>query len=118
VTLSFWRRSTTASLTNGFIRRGSHVLSAMQGHELVLFDTRGERYYTLNEVGSRVWELLEREMTLDGLVESIRSEYALPAGTEGDPVEHDVTLLLGALQAARLVAVADGAYAGGGHGDE
>lgn len=34
-----------------------------------------EAIYTLNEVGSRIWELIDGPTPVDGIVEAIRSQY-------------------------------------------
>jgi 16S rRNA U1498 N3-methylase RsmE len=81
------------------------VLATAQGDELVLFDTRGERYFTLNEVGSRIWALLAEETSPDEIVDQLRTEYAMPAGVSGDPIVQDVTRLLEELRSAHLLSV-------------
>ena len=37
-----------------------HVSSARHGDTTVLLDVNRGRYYTLNQVGGRIWELLAR----------------------------------------------------------
>ena len=89
---------------SGRLRRASHVLATAQGEEVVLFDTVRERYYTLNAVGTRVWELLAEPTTLAAVVAAIRREFALPV--EGDdPIARDITRLLRELRAAGMLSV-------------
>jgi hypothetical protein len=90
----------------GPLRRSPHVLATAQGDELVLFDLQGERYYTLNDVGSRVWSLLGAGATVPQIVDAIRREYVVPSGAAADPVEQDVVRLVRELRAAGLVAAA------------
>jgi hypothetical protein len=104
--LSFWpKRATATAILNGRLRQSPHVLATAQGDELVLLDVKREQYYTLNEVGSRAWELLAEGTTRSRIVEAIRREYDLPDGTEGDSVEGDVSRLLTQLHAAGLVVI-------------
>jgi hypothetical protein len=79
------------------------VLATPQGDEVVLFDTTGERYFTLNDVGTRIWTMLGKPTTCTEIVNGIRREYDAPSDPEHDPVERDVSRLLRDLQAAGLV---------------
>jgi hypothetical protein len=88
------------------LRRAPHVLATAQGEEVVLLDTSRERYYTLNAIGARVWELLERSTTFGELVSAIRAEYDAPSGSDADRVEEDVARLLTQLRTAGLLVVA------------
>ena len=87
------------------LRRAPHVLAATQGDEVVLCDTARDRYYTLNAVGARVWELLAAPTSLGEVVAVVRREFALPPDVSEDPVVGDVTRLLRALHAARILIV-------------
>ena len=115
---SLWRRTQThaarpgarpeaPSATDRPLRRSPHVRTARQGDEAALFDLRGERYFALNEVGSRVWELLAPGATRREIVAVIRREYAMPpmpsAGDGTDAVDADVARLLAELLDAGLV---------------
>jgi len=64
----------------------------------VLLDTSSGHYFTLDEVGGRVWQLCDGR-ALDGIVDQICEEYDAPRGN----VEADVLELLDALSAQRLV---------------
>jgi hypothetical protein len=88
---------------DGRLRQSRDVLATAQGDELVLLDLKGERYYTLNDVGSRAWTLLADGATRAAIVDVIRREYDVRAGDDGDPVEGDVARLIGELYAAGLV---------------
>jgi hypothetical protein len=104
---TFWaKKAATPIALDGRLRQSLHVLSAAQGGELVLFDLEGERYYTLNEVGSRAWAILASGATGASIVEAIRGEYALPPGVDEERVAGDVARLLADLHAAGLI-VAD-----------
>jgi hypothetical protein len=59
--------------------------------------------YTFNEVGSRIWSLLETPTTIDALVAIVSEEYDAPA----DQVASDVLELLTALQDKALIHTLD-----------
>lgn len=85
------------------LRQSPRVLATSQGAELVLLDTKGERYYTLNEVGSHIWETLTDGATYEEIVDGIRRCYDMPAQQLDDPVERDVLQLLRSLWDAGLI---------------
>ena len=99
-------------LSHHRFRQSPRVLATWQGAELVLLDTRRERYYTLNEVGSHVWEMLASGATYVEIVSDIRRCYDMPAQRLDDPVEHDVSQLLRSLWDAGLI-LADSAKSSG-----
>jgi Coenzyme PQQ synthesis protein D (PqqD). len=95
-------RRPMADIKSSTLRRAPHVLATAQGEEVVLLDTSRERYYTLNAIGARVWELLERSTTFVELVAAIRAEYDAPSGSD---VDVDVAHLLTQLRTAGLLIV-------------
>lgn len=97
--------SATPDVSTSRFRRAPHVLATPQGDELVLFDTSRERYYTLNDVGSRVWTLLALPMTATEIATVIRREYEVPRDPTLDPVAADVARLLRELHAAGMATV-------------
>lgn len=67
----------------------------------VLFSTSEEVYFGLNEVGSRIWELLPpARQTLDELCTELQAEYP---DVEAATLRADVEELLGELQEFGLV---------------
>jgi hypothetical protein len=80
-------------------RRAKKVVSAREGDRTVLLDpVRGE-YYGLDEVGTRVWELLPDHPTAAALAERLFAEYHAPRET----LEADTAALLGKLESIELV---------------
>lgn len=55
--------------------------------------------YALNEVGSRVWELLDERRSVDKVVEAICTEYEVPP----EQATRDIGELLSSLEAAGLI---------------
>ena len=100
-----WKRAAPDITTCAF-RRADGVLATRQGEELVLLDTRGERYYTLNDVGAVAWDLLSEPVTCAEIVEAIRSEFDVSAAPDPAIVVRDVSRLVEQLAAAGLVSFA------------
>src|SRR5262245_37983699 len=51
------------------------LLSRQMDDELVILNLRDGVYYGLDQVGARVWRLLEKPVTVAALRESILAEY-------------------------------------------
>jgi hypothetical protein len=63
--------------------------------------------YTLNDVGSRVWALIESPTSVEDIVETLCSEYEAPR----DQIAGDVVELLRELQTSGLIGLVDGSGA-------
>jgi hypothetical protein len=74
------------------------VSTAIPG-EAVILDPASGRYFGLDGVGARTWELLHGSTTLAQLVETLAAEYDVDAST----CERDVRLLLADLRARGLI---------------
>jgi hypothetical protein len=85
------------------LRQSRHVLATAQGDELVLLDMKRERYYTLNEVGSRTWALLALGATRSAIVETICNEYQIDSAGGKKVVNEDIARLLSELYEAGLI---------------
>jgi coenzyme PQQ synthesis protein D (PqqD) len=80
-------------------RPASDVVVARHGDETVLLSVGSGKYYTLNEVGTRVWDLLAEDVPVSEVVRRIAEEYDAPAGV----IERDVAALIDSLSEARLL---------------
>lgn len=89
-------------MTSRFVRQ-PHVVAAEQGDRTVLLDVARGRYYTLNEVGGRAWQLLHAGATLEQLVAALASEYEVTP----ERVRPDLGSLLEQLRLAGLVTLDD-----------
>jgi phage baseplate assembly protein W len=55
------------------------------GEEEIILDLASGVYYGLNNVGSRIWELIQKPITVGEIVDIVLSEYdAEPAGCVND----------------------------------
>jgi len=67
-----------------------HVRSVVHGERTILLDLRRERYYGLDEVGTRVWALLSSGADVPTILAKLTEEFDAPA----ERIETDLTALL------------------------
>lgn len=75
------------------------VVSAELDGRIVLLDMQHEIYYSLDEVGSRMWQLISAEMGVDEIVATLLEEYDV----EEQRLRGDLEALIARLQASSLV---------------
>jgi hypothetical protein len=77
----------------------TEVLSQEVSGETVLLDMHSESYFGLDAVGTRIWQLLQRQPHLPSVYAALLDEYEVEAGQlQGDLLE-----LIAALEQAGLV---------------
>lgn len=76
-----------------------HVVFRQLGDETVLADLRQEEYFTLNEVGTRIWALLEATTPVEEIVRTIVAEYQV----EEAVARQDVMGLIADLDSTKLI---------------
>jgi transcriptional regulator of acetoin/glycerol metabolism len=82
--------------------RKEQVIAQKASNDFLLFNMRDGNYYSLNEVGSRIWELCDGDHSVAQLVEALKAEYDAPA----ESLTKDVLELLEELQTGKLIAEA------------
>jgi hypothetical protein len=80
-------------------QRRDRVLATRVEDQLALFDVDVGRYYGLDQVGGRVWELCDGSRELSDLVAVIGDEYDAPL----DVVASDLKELLADLASENLI---------------
>ena len=85
------------------LRTSTDAVSTAIPGETVILDPTSGRYFSLDGVGTRVWEMLEQSTSLRTMVAAITSEYDVDAAT----CEHDLRALLEQLEAKELVVVGE-----------
>ncbi|MGH2451008.1 MAG: PqqD family protein [Candidatus Limnocylindria bacterium] len=80
-------------------RRGERVLARQASGSLVLLDPDSGKYFTLDEIGARIWELSDGSRSVSEIAEAVCAEYDAPRET----VEADAVELLGDLAGEQLV---------------
>jgi hypothetical protein len=85
------------------LRRRSDTIASRFEDGAVILSFGSETYYGLNPVGSRVWELLDRERSVEEIVDRLVTEFDV----ERDVCTRDVEELLQQLISNDLVDVLD-----------
>lgn len=79
--------------------RVERLLSHKGDEELVLLDPEDGSYYTLDEVGARIWELADGTRTVAQIAEALDEEFEAPH----EEIQADLLELLAELAASGLV---------------
>jgi hypothetical protein len=80
-------------------KRAEQVIAQKAANDVLLFNIEDGNYYSLNEIGGRVWDLCDGSRSVAQLVALLASEYE--ASTED--IRKDVTDLLEGFQTGRLI---------------
>ena len=83
------------------IRISDQVLAQEVAGETVLLDLQGEKYFGLDAVGTRIWQLLKEGRSESEMVNILLAEYDVDRET----LEQDVHELLERLDAAGLIEI-------------
>lgn len=67
--------------------------------EVVILDPRSRRYFGLDQVGARIWELVQQPCVVAEIRDTLLEEYDVSA----EECERDVLLLLESLLQERLI---------------
>lgn len=86
---------------NTTLVRNSSLVAAQLDGETVMMSLDTSRYYGLNPVGGRIWELLVQPMTVAAVCDTLQQEYNVARGQ----CEREVLLLAQKLIAEKLVQV-------------
>jgi hypothetical protein len=84
--------------------RAATVIARDLGEELVLLDTRDEQYYSLDEVGAFIWQLIDGQRTVADLAAAVAAAYEAPEAT----IQQDTLDILEHLAGERLIVWQDG----------
>lgn len=86
-----------------FIKDQQSVTRSIAGETIIVPIKSGvgdlDSIYTLNEVGTRIWQLIDGVRTAEGIVNIITEEYDVTP----EAAAQDVSDLLGALEAEGLI---------------
>ena len=81
------------------LRQSPNATFAIVAEEAILIHLQTGVYYSLNEVGTAFWNLLDGQRTLDDCAAQIAAEYSAPP----EEVLSDLVALAGELEAEGLV---------------
>ena len=80
-------------------RRRDDVLANEAGDTVILLTPASGEYFTLNEVGGRIWQLADGSRSVTEIAGLLAAEYDAPP----EEIEADALEVLGELVDARLV---------------
>jgi hypothetical protein len=83
------------------------AVAAPSDDDCVVHNLETGTTYRLNDVGARIWELLETGLDPAGVAGAIRTEYRLPDDVPPDQVEHDVLMTITDLHRYGLLVIQD-----------
>ncbi|MCI0650480.1 MAG: PqqD family protein [Planctomycetes bacterium] len=86
---------------NSVVTKLREQIAASLGAEAVILHLESGIYYGLNEVGARIWSLVEEPRTVQALIDAIVAEYDV----EPEQCARDVETLLGRLVEKRLISI-------------
>ncbi len=99
MTSSIRADSVSSSVLPTRFQQSTGVVGTRQGDTTVLLDVNGGMYYTLNEVGGRIWELIGVGEATVVIVERLWAEYEVPL----EQVVGDTAAMIDRLLAAKLI---------------
>lgn len=89
--------------TTAIISTAPEQIASELGGEAVILNLATGMYYGLNEVGARVWELIQQPCTFDSIFHTLLTEYDV----DPDLCKQDLTKILVEMKEAHLVEVND-----------
>ena len=90
----------TMNLDTRVARSKNQVSADLQG-EAVILHLKAGKYYSMNPVGSRIWDLIEKPVSIHSLIETIMNEYEV----DSKRCEQDIIDLLTRLENAALIEI-------------
>lgn len=76
------------------------------GGEVAILQLRSGIYYSLNEVGARIWELVQEPHSVNDILSALLDEYEVAP----EECERDLLGILEELQAEKLIQVENGSH--------
>jgi hypothetical protein len=94
---------TVARLRGRVFRHAPHVIWTSLRGETVVFDIERDKYESLNEVATSVWEQIVEGATFESILAALQEEYELPTQSTVDQMTTDVAALMVRLEKARVI---------------
>jgi Coenzyme PQQ synthesis protein D (PqqD) len=88
---------------NSIVVASSDQISSDLAGEIVMLNLKNGSYYGLDEVGARIWNLIQEPRSVGAVRDVILDEYDVEPGR----CQSDLLALLGELAAAELIEVQD-----------
>ena len=88
------------------INISSEILTQEVSGETVILDLKNESYFGLDEVGTRIWKLLQQEKDIQSITETMLDEYDV----EEKQLGKDIQALLSQLNEAGIITLTSDWY--------
>jgi hypothetical protein len=75
------------------------VLFQILGGETVLLNMETELYFSLNEIGSKIWELISKEKIISEVLSELLNEYEV----DHETLKNDLISLLLKMESKKLI---------------
>ena len=75
------------------IEISSEVLTQEVGGETVILDLKSESYFGLDEVGTRIWQLLQEQKDIPTITATMLNEYDVEEEQLGKDIQNLITQL-------------------------
>ena len=75
------------------------VLFQILGGETVLLNMETEQYFGLNEIGSKIWELISKEKKISEVLTELLNEYEV----DHETLKNDLSSILLKMEAKKLI---------------
>jgi len=98
-------QQTTGLNLNQTIALSPDVISQEVSGETVLLDLESENYFGLDEVGTRIWQLIKETNDLNTIYNTLLEEYEVP----GERLQQDLNVLLSEIEGLGLIILKDAA---------
>ncbi|MBA2780237.1 PqqD family peptide modification chaperone [Billgrantia kenyensis] len=109
VMAEFFRGGEAAMKLHTVVKKNQSLLSSQVGDDLVFFSAERGMFYGTKEVGKRIWDLIQGEVSISCICDHLIVEYDV----ERARCEREVIDFLGKLEAEGLVVLRE-AHEGGG----
>ncbi|HXX14224.1 MAG TPA: PqqD family protein [Candidatus Eremiobacteraceae bacterium] len=80
-------------------KRAEQVIAQKASSDVLLFNIEDGNYYSLNEIGGKIWELCDGNHSVAQVIALVASEYE----TSTEEIHKDVTDLLENLRGGKLI---------------
>lgn len=81
------------------VQRNTDMLFSKMDEEVVMLSIQNSEYYGLNEIGSHIWEMIEKPVQVETLMLQLMEEYEV----ERRQAESDILALLNDLYNKKIV---------------
>jgi hypothetical protein len=94
----------TKLLRDSIVNVAGEQVSCDLAGEMVILSVQSGQYFGLNEVGARIWNLIQEPKTVDAVLEALLQEYDVTP----DRLEGDVLTLLEQMAINKLIEIKNG----------